>query len=249
MFPFSQWGPFDRGEGKALLAAGAACLVFICFFVVIRPRHYRPSAPVPPRELLVPPAPAPAGNPLAEYRVKTEDFYETDFWNYSYGPYTLSDGNKIDLTLENSKLDGPNSPDSFALKDVFYKDVTGDGRAEAIVWLSHVNCTGSCTTSNLFYVYTVKNLKLKQIWQYETGSYAHGCGLRSLTLSGKQIIVESLGRCVQNEPQDYDPSKLIDESTFMLLEFHGQGFREQSNEIVKISPTRVTNYEPLIRIF
>lgn len=256
MFPFSEFGPFDRSERKALLAAGVACLFFIGFLVSIRPRQdapsavTAPSAPVPPKKQLVSSEPAPS-NDWSRYRIKTEDFYDIDFWNYSYGNYTLSDGKKIPLTLENSKLDVPDHPDSFGLKDVFYKDVTGDGRAEAIVWLSHVNCTGPCDGgSNLFYIYTVRNRKLKPIWQFETGSYAHGCGLKSLTISGKEIVLELFGDCTGKLEDPGESKFMVKNATFIHLEFDGRGFQQRASEVVETSPTHVTGYyEPPIRIF
>jgi hypothetical protein len=249
MFPFSKFGSFDRGECKALLAAGAACLFFISVFVVIRPRPYVSTVPIPPKKPLVSSAPVSSGDSFETYRIKTEDFYDVDFWNYSYGSYTLSDGKKIPLTLTNTALVISNTSDTFALKDVYYKDVTGDGRAEAIVWISHVNCAGPCNDSNVFYIYTVKNRQLKPIWQYETGSYAHGCGLKSLTLSGTQIILELFGDCTKQIDDPRASEFIVKKSTFILLEFDGRGFRQQSSEVVEISPTRVTNYQPRIRMF
>lgn len=253
MFPFSEFESFDRSERRALLAAGVACLFFIGFLASIHPGHYAPgapSAPVPPKKVLVSSEPSWSRDSAAMYRDKTEDFYDIDFWNYTYGTYTLSDGKRIPLTLENSKLDVPNYPDSFGLKDVYYKDVTGDGRAEAIVWLSHVNCAGPCDGgSNLFYIYTVRNRKLKPIWQYETGSYAHGCGLKSLTISGKEIVLELFGDCTGKLEDPGESKFMVKNATFLHLEFDGRGFRQRSSEVVETSPTHVTNYEPGIRIF
>lgn len=248
MFPFSQWGSFDRGEGKALLAAGAACLVFICFFVVSRPRSRVSSAPVPPKKLLV--SSQPSIDPLDKYRIKTKEFYEIDFWNYSYGLYPLSDGKKLRLNLENGHLTLPDYSDSFLLKDVFYRDVTDDGEAEAIVWLSHMHCVaGSCSDSNIFYIFTGQNQTLKQMWQYETGSYARGCGLKSLTIAGRQITVELFGDC-SNRTEDPNATPFISKNlTYIIWEFDGRVFKQQSSEVSEASPTRVSSYQPGIRIF
>src|SRR5215470_1080503 len=187
MFPFSKIGPFDRTECKALLAAAFSCFVFIGLIIDFRPK----TTPVPPHKK--PPTsskPAPHGDSFAALRVKPEQFYNVDFWNFSYGPYILRDGKKIQLTLLNSKLE-PDSSNVFSLKDVYYRDVTGDGDAEAIAWLTHVECAGSCDGgSNLFYIFTVKDGKPKPIWEYETGSYANGCGLKSLTISGPHMVME-----------------------------------------------------------
>jgi hypothetical protein len=251
MFPFSALGPIDRSECKALIAAAVACLVFIIFLFAIRPRDYESRASIPPERVPLSSDSASAGDSLAMYRIKTEDFYETDFWNFSYGPYTLPDGKKINLNLENSRLELPNNWGSVSLKDVYYKDVTGDGRAEAIVWLKHVQCAGPCDGgSNLFYIYTVQGTKLKPIWQYETGSYAHTCSLKTLTISGRQLVLELFGHCTGSQQEDSGPSKLmVNALTFVLLQFDGQAFRQQSKEVIETSPTNVSEYEPAVRIF
>lgn len=257
MFPFFEFGPFDRAERKALIVAAIACFFFIAFIASLRPRDhapraasvpdvpYTPSASIPPKEMLVSSTPAASGDAFVKYRIKSEDFYDVDFWNYSYGPYTLSDGKKINLTLLNSRLDLPDNPDSFALKDVYYKDVTGDGRAEAIVWMSHWNCAGPCTSSQLFYIYTVQKHKLKPIWQYESSYYVQGCGLKSLTIAGTEIMLELFGDC-RRKLEDSGESK---NATFITLKFDGRGFRQRSVELVDAAPMQVSDYEPGIRIF
>jgi len=249
MFPFSKLPPFDATERKALLLAIIGSLLFLSFLVSISPRNHASSAPIPPKT--VPAKPAPAGDSFAIYRIKPEQFYDVDFWNYYYGRYTLHNGKKIHLNLTNSQLESLDGSDRFALKDVYYRDVTGDGEPEAIVWLLHVHCAGSCDGgSNLFYIYTVEDHELKPIWQYETGSYAYGCGLKSITISGRQIVLELFGHCTDQKMEDRGPSKFaVDDSTFILLEFDGRGFRERSSEIIETEPTTVKSFEPGIRIF
>ena len=141
MFPFSKLPPFDATERKALLLAIIGSLLFLSFLVSISPRNHASSAPIPPKT--VPAKPAPAGDSFAIYRIKPEQFYDVDFWNYYYGRYTLRNGKKIHLNLTNSQLESLDGSDRFALKDVYYRDVTGDGEPEAIVWLLHVHCAGS----------------------------------------------------------------------------------------------------------
>ena len=86
----------------------------------------------------------------------------------------------------------------FNLEDVYYQDVTGDGSPEAIVRLLHLRCSGSCDGgADLFYIYSRRNGRLKNIWQYETGSYAYGCGLKSFSLRGKQVVLELTNGCTK----------------------------------------------------
>ena len=115
------------------------------------------------------------------------------------------------------------------------------------MWLSHVHCAGSCDGgSSLFYIYTERGGKLKPIWQYETGSYTYGCGLKSLTISGKQIVVELFDHCTQDEIADRSTSKSISqESTFILLKYDGERLVQRSTEFVITAPTTVTTQAPV----
>jgi len=249
MFPFCKFGSFDRSEIRALLGAAFGSLLVIGFLIDLRPRNNHPSPPVPPHER--PRKSVPYGDSVEAYRVKPEQFYNIDFWNYNYGGYVLRDGTKIQLALLNSKLELSDGSNSFALKDVYYRDVTTDGDAEAIVWLSHVQCTPECDGgSNLFYVYTVKAGKLKPIWTYETGSYANGCGLKSLMISGPNIVAELFGHCTGEKLEDPSRPKFrATDSTFVLFQFDGRVFRQQSSDIVQTAPANVEHFEPGIRIY
>ena len=256
MFPFSKLPPSDSSEQKALLVAVACSLGFIVFLTVVRPSNWtrtklsRVQVQIPSKKLF-PASPPPVRDPLDQYRIKPKAFYQTDFWNFSYGLYTLPDGKGFNLSLINSEMALPDSRDLFSLKDVYYRDVTGDGEPEAIVWLSHVSCGGSCDGgSNLFYIYSVANSKLKPIWRHETGSYAYGCGLKSFTLSGRQIVLELFGNCTKNEKADPGDSKFIVKgSTYIFLEYDGRRFAQRSVEFVNSPETNVMNFEPGIRIF
>ena len=250
MFPFSNFGPFDRSEVKALLAAAFGCFVFIGFLIEFCPRNTSSAAVSAHKKPLTSSGPAAHGDRLAAYRVKPEQFYNIDFWNYSYGPYILRDGKKIQLTLLNGQME-PVDSNFFSLRDVYYADVTGDGDAEAIAWLRHSQCGGLCDGgSHLFYIYTFKDGKPKPVWQYETGSYANGCGLKSLTISRQDILVELFGHCTQKVLEDpYQSGFVAYDSTFILFEFDGRSFQPQSSEIVKTSPVSVEHFEPGFRFF
>ena len=254
MFPFTPLGPIDRAELKALLFASLFCCLFITFLLVAHPPRVTTTVSnyvIPPHTKFPEPSKPPVMDPLERYRVVPEDFKQIDFENYSYGLYTISKGKRIDLTLFVGELELPDNSGWFSLKDVFYRDVTGDRRPEAIVWLSHVQCGGSCDGgADLFYVFTMRNGKPKSIWQYETGSTAYGCGLKSFTIAGRQIVLELFGRCPKQAMEDPGSSKfLVEDLTFILLEFDGQRYAQQSIEFFDTSPTDVKNYEPAIHIF
>jgi hypothetical protein len=257
MLPFSGFGPIDRTERKALLLAALFSCMFIVVLAVARP-HPRRTRLVT-NEFAVPkPAPYKFNEPelasadlLAPFRVPPKEFDQINFRNHSYGPYTSANGKKIDLRLLNDELRLPNNSGWFALRDVYYRDVTGDGREEAIVWLSHLQCNeGSCSgRTDLFYIYTMRNGVLKPIWQYETGSYAEGCGLRSVTFWEKQINLMMFGECPKPATDNPGPANFMAEGfTFILLEFDGQRFTQKSTDFFTTPPTNLRSYEPVINI-
>lgn len=253
MFPFTQLGPFDRSEKKALLFAFLFCALFIVLLSLSAPvkRIRRPLtilSTTPLTKPFEPSVPSPA-DPLERFRVVPENFREVDFKNFWYGVYTISDGKTHDLTL----ADGQMWDDSgwFNLQDVYYKDITGDGSAEAIVRLLRVRCSGSCDGgADLFYIYSVHNGKLKNLWRYETGSYADGCGLKSFTLGNKQIVMELFGRCTMPAIDYLTSGKfVVEDLTFMVLEFDGNRFITRTIEYIPEPSRNVKNYKPEIRIY
>jgi hypothetical protein len=198
MFPFTEIGPFDRTEKKALIFAALFCALFICLLSVFspgKPVRKTLSTVLSTTPLTTPREPSRV-DPLDQYRFVPENFSKVDFKNFSYGVYSISVGKPVSLTLNDGKM----WDDSgwFNLEDVYYQDVTGDGSPEAIVRLLHLRCHGSCDGgADLFYIYSKRNGKLKNIWQYETGSYAYGCGLKSFSLRGKQVVLELTNGCTK----------------------------------------------------
>lgn len=262
MIPFRRYIPTDRAELKAVLFALVICGLFITFLTAvhepsprIRKASYNelviptPAAPDQLRQLSDPPPPADLIE--EEFREVPEHFKNVDFKNYSYGPYALPNGGTLDLTLYNGELTLPLNPGWFSFRDVYYKDVTGDGKAEAIVRLSHVECGVSCDGgTNLFYIYAVQNGRLKRIWEYETGSYAYGCGLKTFIVADKQLVLQLFGHCPKQGTDYPGPSKfVVEDFTYILFEFNGRRFVRNAIEFFPTPPTNVMNYQPTIRIF
>lgn len=259
MLPFNDHGPIDRTERKALVVAGICCLVFIGFLGFVR----RPAArirkvtttvtipaPKSPTQILESVNPA-SRDLLARYRGVPDNFKHVDFRNRSYGLYEYANAREIDLKLTQSEMQLPKNAGWFSLQDVFYNDFTGDGQPEALVRLSHVECGGSCDGgADLFYIYTQRNGQLKTLWQYETGTYAYGCGLRSLTVNQRQLTLELFGRCPKPATDDPGTTKfLAKDLTFLLFEYDGQRFERLMIEYFKTRTANVKNYKPVIHIF
>jgi hypothetical protein len=256
MFPFTKLGPFDDTEKKALLFACLSCLLFIVLLSVFvagtRSSKQVATTLIPPP---VPPIKLPdaseriSASHLGRFRVVPENFSAVDFRNFSYGVYKNSDGKMHNLTLGEGQM----WDDSgwFNLQDVYYKDMTGDGQAEAIVRLLRVRCSGSCDGgADLIYIYTMGNGKLRNLWQYETGSYADGCGLKTFTLGNKEIVMQLFGRCA-NQAMDYPgPGKfMIEDLTFIVFQFERGRFITKTIEYIPDGLRNVKNWEPEIWIY
>jgi hypothetical protein len=254
MFPFTETGPFDRTEKKALIVAALFCAVFIVLLGVSVPAkrvHKKPLTVVstaPVTKQIDPLTPAYV-DPLESFRIIPANFIGVDFPNFSYGVYDSPELKPLTLALTDGKM----WDDSgwFNLQDVYYKDLTGDGSPEAIVRLLHLRCHGSCDGgSDLFYVYSRRNGKLKNIWRYETGSYAYGCGLKSLIVGDKVIIMDLFGRCSTQAMVSPGPAKyLVEDLTSTIFEFDGRQFTTKSTKYITDGMRNVKNWEPQIWIY
>ena len=257
MSPVPKISLSNPADAKAFFFALLSCMLFIVFLSAVLPRSVRKKRPSSTTHLTVP-TPAPPtkflesertlGDVNDQYRVVPEHFKNVDFKNHSYrlntSPFVgrLSDG----------QLELPEDRVSFSLQDVYYKDVTGDKKAEAIVRLSRVECGGSCDGgADLLYVYAMRNGKLTTLWQYETGTRAYGCALNSLTISDKQIVLGLFGECPKQAANYPGPGKfLVNDFTFILFEFNGRRFVQKTIEFARTGfPSDVKNYEPAIHLF
>lgn len=253
MFPFTEFGPFDRSEKKALLVAFLFCAVFVGLLSLSAPakrvRQKRLTV-LSTTPVTTPSEPLTSSYipPSERYRIIPENFSEVDFQNFSYGIYKSPELKPLSLTLTDGKM----WDDSgwFNLQDVYYRDITGDGSPEAIVRLLHLRCHGSCDGgSDILYIYSRRNGKLKNIWRYETGSYAYGCGLKSITFQDKEITMQLFGRCSTQAMVSPGPAKfLVEDLTFSIFEFDGHQFIPTLTKYIPESLSNVKNWEPQIWI-
>lgn len=220
-------------------------------------RRKNEATPVVQRPALVPPVKNEARKNTAAEETANQKvpqaFAHVDFTNRFYGRYRFSTGKRVNLKLK----DGEQVYDYrtgergwFVYGDVYYTDVTGDQTPEAVVRLSHIQCGVSCDGgSTLIYVYSILKGKLKTLWRYETGSLAYGCGLKSLTIQGKQIVLETFGRCLQPATDNPGSGKfIIEDVTRSVFRFNGRRFKRRSVEIMTRPATDVKNYKAEIRI-
>ena len=251
--------PDERSEQKALVVALFASLLCIGFFASIQHRFSKAdadkaqtSARTLAPTIKFPPAPPPF-DLNARYKAVPSSFLQTDFYNHSYGPQRLSDGTKVNVRLEHGSYFYGEGQGWFDIRDLYYVDVTGDGQDEALVRLSHFDCrTGECDGgSSLFYIYSIRNGRLKTLWQFETGTYGYGCGLKSLAVNGKDLVVGMFGEgCPKTEPRTLLHEKYVDEhQTYLHFQYDGQKFVQRQRELVPTTAVSVKDYKPEIKIF
>src|ERR1044072_4205941 len=104
MFPFTEIGPFDRTEKKALLLAAVFCALFVGLLSLFSsPKHARKKqltivSTTPLTRPFEPPAPSRI-DPLEKFRFVPENFSKVDFKNFKYDVYSVSVGKPVSLTL------------------------------------------------------------------------------------------------------------------------------------------------------
>lgn len=186
-----------------------------------------------------------------KFKIAPKDFKQIDFKNHSY-PYKFSYDRKrkLNIILRDGKYeyDFNNGPGWFDLSDVYYVDLTNDGKAEAIVMLWHVSCGVSCDGgAGLFYIYTVHQNKLKPIWQFETGSMKYGCGLKSFVVKNRKITMELFRKC-SNVRDESGATFRAENITGFTFVFNGGKIVEEKREFISAPERDTRNYHPEISI-
>ena len=247
-----------RSERKAKFVAAFVSLECLVFFILVASPPRQPSPKInnvpvaTPRPFVA--EPATRIDPNEQYRSVPGRWASVDFKHHSYGEYKFSKQRKINLTLKNGEYeyDFPESDRGwFSFSDVYYVDVTGDQIPEALVILSHVQCGGSCDGgSDLIFIYS-KNAegRLKELFQYETGSYAYGCGLKSLTVKGKEVWLELFGRCGEPAKDNLGPAKfVVKDRTRLSFVYVSNGFLRVGTQIITSDVADVRNYRAEVHI-
>ena len=187
----------------------------------------------------------------AKARLVADSFHGVDFNNYTY-PYRFSWGRNVRVALKNGKYEYDLKMERgwFSLAHVYVADVTGDNRPEAIVMLWHVACGVSCDGgSALFYIYSFQNRALKPLWQYETGSLAYGCGLKSFAAKGTTLTIELFGRCSQrNQTTSVTGKFQVKDATRVTFQSDRTRFVVRKRKFLSLPEQSVLNYEPQITV-
>ena len=252
-------GNHNWSELVALLFSLLLSVVFLAAFVLLYKPGHEPvnviaCGPTPASAAHVEVTPAKvAPDPNDRFRGVPENFAHINFQNWRYGQYRFG-GEQLDLVLTAGEQVIPRKEggggQTFSLIGVLYSDVTGDGKPEAIVRISHVQCGGSCDGgSDLFYIYQSSKSGLRRIWMYETGSMAYGCGLKSFTLTKKQIVVEMFGQCWEPASSFETSGKfMVRDVTRSVFHFNGKRFVKRLTEITAAPVKNLRSHTPEVNI-
>ncbi len=184
-----------------------------------------------------------------KFRQTPEEFKNVDFENFKYPIVSLENGEKDERNPKNPLAGGQ----SYTLSDVFYIDLIGDAKKEAVVMLYVVGCGASCDGGrDIIYFYSSQKGKTKLLDEIETGSKSGGCSLKSLIIKDKKIVTEQFGRCVKksdsDENQDYSCKFCVRDRTRSIYSFANGELRRESNEVIEVSESDLMKYSPEINM-
>jgi hypothetical protein len=186
-------------------------------------------------------SPEPVVEPTKQLEPKLDDkqfspIRKVDFRNFTYKeiqakgkPAKLKDG-RLEFETKYCMTE-------LTVEDVEYADLTGDDEEEAIFSVDDYTACGSSAVSSYFYIYSLKNNRLKLLWHFKTGAQAFG-GLKDFRLDGKEIVFELYGKA----ETDGTRPKIADEIptpaeccpthyTQFRLAWNGRKFAQKSAEV------------------
>lgn len=186
---------------------------------------------------------------VEELSIQNEKFAETpqefkavEWENYQFDDFKLKDG-KSEFFQDEKHGNGWVELDS-----VYYLDLTGDGKKEAIAFVLKTFCGASCNGGGISaYFYKSVNGKAQLIDSINAGSRAYGCLIKSMTIKDKKIYLEQFGNCKAktniNEAEHYYCKYCVKDLTKSVYSI-GSDFKlvRESVEIVESPLTKVNNY-------
>lgn len=183
------------------------------------------------------------------FRQTPDEFKSVDFKNFKYDFGRLKDG-EFEKYTNNNRIDGT---ERYFFKDVFYVDLTGDSKKEAVVFNVRVICGGSCDGgADWVYFYSSNNGKPQLIDTLKTGSTAYSCSIKTFTVRDKKINVEQFGRCADNSSRDatfrYVCKFCIKDETHSVYSLDKTELKRLSSEIIETQGVKIMNAPAFVSI-
>lgn len=171
-----------------------------------------------------------------------EEFKNVDFENFKFPAAKLKNGEFEDI--DEKHLGGTR----YNLSLIYFLDLSGDSKKEAIVFLSAVNCGGSCDGGRYFiHFYSSQNGKPKLLDVLETGSLG-GCNLKSFAVKNKKISITQFGNCKSNfkhgENREFFCKFCVKDLTNSVYTFNDKSeLMREFVEVIEAPETNVMNYQ------
>jgi hypothetical protein len=181
-----------------------------------------------------------------KFRIVPEGFRSVDFKNFEYPSVRLKNG-------VYEEADNYTGGTTFRFDKVFFIDLAGDEKKEAIVLLNAVSCGGSCDGGSLvIHIYSSQKGKARLIDFIELGSRSGGCSLKSLTIKDRKIHIEQFGKCAKNskyeENRVHNCKFCVRDLTRSVYSIKNSQLVRESVEQIETPETDVMNYSSEISI-
>jgi hypothetical protein len=137
----------------------------------------------------------------------------------------------------------------YSLGEIFYLDLNGDNKKEAVVFLHSLSCGGSCSGGeSTVYFFDAGNPKPAQLAAIDTGCASCGCDLKSFSIANKEIRIEQFGCADHKGSKGLECKFCIEDRTITTYRFRGNKLHKISTQTVDTDMVDVMNYSAEISI-
>lgn len=185
---------------------------------------------------------------------KTEEIADAeslavDFKNFSFPDFNSKD--QRNFTLKNGIFKNLKAKSGettiYRFRKVFYFDVTGDKKTEAIVHIFASACE-DCAPQSIFYLYSNEKNQPQEIWKIAFGTQEK-CGLKDVLFDKAQVVLEVFGDCELNgwKIAQNLTSKKNAVSTRFTFDYQNKEFFQISKEFFPFSENEIQTYRSQLK--
>ncbi len=183
-----------------------------------------------------------------KFEITPTEFKDVDWKNFNFNDIRLKNG-EFEIVDEEHL-----GTTTYSLGSVYYVDLFGDSKKEAIVSIGELSCGGSCGGyGETIYFYSSQNGKPKLLDKISTGCQSCGCNVKSFKIQDKKIILEQFGNCIEKSDSDpksgYSCKFCVKDLTKSIYSFNDQSklLRESIN-VTETPVTDIMNYTSEVTI-
>lgn len=172
-----------------------------------------------------------------------------DFKNFSFPDFNSKNQKKFTLKNGISQNLKAKSGEAtiYRFRKVFFFDVTGDEKTEAIVHIFASACE-DCAPQSIFYLYSNEKNQPKEIWKIALGTQEK-CGLKDVLFDKAQVVLEVFGDCELNgwNIAKNLTSKKTAVSTRFTFDYQNKEFLQISKEFFPFSENEIQTYRSQLK--